>query len=172
MAGSDIAAGGVLGTVAESAWQVKGIGDFDGDGKADILWRNSATGQNYLYVMNGLTIASEGYLRTVADQAWQVKGIGDFDGDGKADILWRNTVTGEDYAYFMNGSAIASEGFLNTVSDPYWMPRSATTLADVTGWDTVAPSTPAGLTASAVSSLRISLRWRPSPANVGVIRYG
>src|SRR3989442_11586709 len=122
--------------------------------------------------MNGLTIASEGYLRTVADQAWQVKGIGDFDGDGKADILWRNTVTGEDYAYFMNGSALASEGSLNTVSDPYWMPKSATTLADVTGWDTVAPSTPAGVTASAVSSSRINLSWLAATDNVGVIRYG
>src|SRR2546427_184775 len=172
MNGLTIASEGFLRTVADLAWQVKGIGDFNGDHKADILWRNSSTGENYLYVMNGLSIASEGYLRTVADQAWQVKGIGDFDGDGKADILWRNSVTGEDYAYFMNGSAIASEGFLNTVSDPYWMPRSATTLADVTGWDTIAPSTPAGLTASAVSSSRINLSWLAATDNVGVIRYG
>src|SRR2546426_133746 len=171
MNGLTIASEGCLRTVADQAWQVKGIGDFNGDRKADILWRNSSTGENYLYVMNGLTIASEGYLRTVADQAWQVKGIGDFDGDGKADILWRNTVTGEDYAYFMNGSAIASEGFLNTVADQYWMPRSATTLADVTGWDTVAPSTPAGLTASAVSSSRIKLSWLAATDNVRVIRY-
>src|SRR5438552_4421086 len=172
MNGLTIASEGYLRTVADLAWQVKGIGDFNGDHKADILWRNSSTGENYLYVMNGLTIASEGYLRTVADQAWQVKGIGDFDGDGKADILWRNTVTGEDYAYFMNGPAIASEGFLNTVADQYWMPRSATTLADVTGWDTIAPSTPAGLTASAVSSSRINLSWLAATDNVGVIRYG
>src|SRR5437667_21039 len=171
MNGLTIASEGFLRTV-DLAWQVKGIGDFNGDHKADILWRNSSTGENYLYVMNELSIASEGYLRTVADQAWQVKGIGDFDGDGKADILWRNTVTGEDYAYFMNGSAIASEGFLNTAADLYWMPRSATTLADVTGWDTVAPSTPAGLTASAVSSSRINLSWLAATDNVGVIRYG
>src|SRR3989475_5012538 len=172
MNGWTIASGGLIRTVADQAWQVKGIGDFDGDGKADILWRNSSTGENYLYVMNGLSIASEGYLRTVADQAWQVKGIGDFDGDGKADILWRNTVTGEDYAYFMNGSAIASEGFLNTAADLYWMPKSATTLADVAGWDPVAPSTPAGLTASAVSSSLINLSWLAATDNVGVIRYG
>src|SRR5213078_3784102 len=170
MNGLTIASEGYLRTVA-LAWQVKGIGDFDGDGRADILWRNSSTGENYIYVMNGLTIASEGYLRTVVDQAWKVKGVGDFDGDGKADILWRNTVTGEDYAYFMNGSVIASEGSLNTAADPYWMPRSATTLADVTGPDTVAPSTPAGLTASAASSSRINLSWLAATDNVGVIRY-
>src|SRR5438046_897870 len=171
MNGWTIASEDYLRTVADQAWQVKGIGDFDGDRKADILWRNSSTGENYIYVMNGLTIASEGYLRTVVDQAWQVKGVGDFDGDGKADILWRNTVTGEDYAYFMNGSVIASEGSLNTAADPYWMPRSATTLADSTGPDTVAPSTPAGLTASAASSSRINLSWLAATDNVGVIRY-
>src|SRR5205809_723236 len=155
MNGLSIASAGSVRSVDPRAgWEGQGSGDFDGDGKADILWRNSSTGENYLYVMNGLTIASEGYLRTVVDQAWQVKGVGDFDGDGKADILWRNTVTGEDYAYFMNGSVIASEGSLNTAADPYWMPRSATTLADETGLDTIAPSTPAGLTASAVSSSR------------------
>src|SRR3989441_206922 len=172
MNGLTIASEGYLRTVADLAWQVKGIGDFNGDHKADILWRNSSTGENYLYVMNGLTIASEGYLRTVADQAWQVKAVGDFDGDGKADILWRNTVTGEDYAYFMNGPAIASEGFLNTVADLYWMPRSATTLADETGLDTIAPSTPAGLTALAASSSRINLSWLAATDNVGVMRYG
>src|SRR2546426_771190 len=173
MNGLTIASEGSVNVVdPTSGWQVQGIGDFDGDGRDDVLWRNLATGENYIWLMNGWTIASGGLIRTVADQAWQVKGIGDFDGDGKADILWRNTVTGEDYAYFMNGPAIASEGFLNTVADQYWMPKSATTLADVTGWDTVAPSTPAGLTASAVSSSRINLSWLAATDNVGVIRYG
>ena len=33
--------------------------DFDGDGKADIVWRRS-DGQNFLWLMNGLAIASSG----------------------------------------------------------------------------------------------------------------
>src|SRR2546427_13003924 len=70
--------------------------DFDGDCKSDILWRNSATGKDYLWLMNGLTIVSQGSLNTVDDQAWQVQGIGDFDGDGKADILWRNSARSEE----------------------------------------------------------------------------
>jgi len=29
------------------------VGDFNGDGRADILWRNSSTGENYVWLMNG-----------------------------------------------------------------------------------------------------------------------
>jgi len=112
---------GYLRIVADLNWTVAGVGDFDGDGKADILWRNSSTGENYIYLMNGTTIAGEGYLRTVADQHWQVAGVGDFDGDGKADIFWRNGVTGENYLYPMDGLSIkATEGYLRTVADLTW----------------------------------------------------
>src|SRR2546422_914870 len=76
--------------------------DFNADCKSDILWRNAATGEIYIFFMNGLTVASEGSLRTVAED-WTLAGIGDFNGDGKADILWRNTTTGENYVFFMNG---------------------------------------------------------------------
>ena len=113
---------GFIRTVADQSWQVAGIGDFDGDGKDDILWRNGTTGENYIYPMDGLAIMpSEGYLRTVAVQSWQVAGIGDFDGDGKSDILWRNSSTGENYLYLMDGTSIKpTEGFLRTVADLDW----------------------------------------------------
>ena len=108
---------GYLRTVADTTWQIVGVGDFDGDGKSDVLWRNSATGQNYLYPMDGTAIKpTEGYLRTVADTTWQVKGVGDFDGDGKADIVWRNSTSGQNYLYPMDGTTIkATEGYLRTV---------------------------------------------------------
>ena len=112
---------GYLRTVADTRWQIAGVGDFNGDGKADIAWRNSATGENYLYLMNGTSIAAEGYFRTVADTRWQIVGVGDFDGDGKVDIVWRHTATGENYLYPMNGTTIkASEGYLRTVADANW----------------------------------------------------
>jgi hypothetical protein len=112
---------GYVRTVADQNWQVAGIGDFDGDGKADIVWRNGWTGENYVYFMNGTAIAGEGYLRTVADQNWQVARIGDLDGDGKDDIVWRNASTGENYLYPMDGLSIkGTEGHLRTVADASW----------------------------------------------------
>jgi hypothetical protein len=122
MSGTTILGGeGYLRTVADQNWQVEGTGDFDGDGANDILWRNSSTGENYIYFMNGTSIAAEGYLRTVADQNWQVAGVGDVNGDGRADILWRNGSTGENYVYPMEGlSILGSEGYLRTVADQNW----------------------------------------------------
>ena len=48
--------------------------DFDGDGKADILWRNISTGENYIWLMNGLSTASQGSVNFVDPASgWQVK---------------------------------------------------------------------------------------------------
>jgi hypothetical protein len=116
-----LAGEGYLRTVTDPDWRIAGTGDFDGDGAADILWRNASTGANYVYFMNGRSIVNEGYLRTVADQSWRVAGVGDFDGDGKDDILWRHSITGENYVYIMEGLAISpAEGYLRTVAVPDW----------------------------------------------------
>jgi hypothetical protein len=121
MNGLSIVSEGYLRTVTDQSWQIAGTGDFNGDGRADILWRNSSTGENYIYFMNGVSIVSEGHLRTVADQTWQIAGTGDFDGDGRHDILWRNQVSGENYVYPMDGLTIQpSEGYLPTVSNMEW----------------------------------------------------
>src|SRR2546426_1190980 len=122
MGGTTIPTEGYLRTVADPAWQVKGVGDFDGDGKADIVWRNSSSGQNYLYPMDGTTIKpTEGYLRTVTDLDWQIVAVGDYDGDGKSDLLWRNASTGQNYLYPMDGTTIKpGEGYLRTVPVGSW----------------------------------------------------
>ena len=107
---------GYIRTVADANWTVAGVGDFDGDGRSDILWRNTATGDNYIYFMNGLQIVAEGFMRSVADATWTVAAVGDFDGDGKADVLWRNASSGQNYIYPMDGTNVkASEGFIRTV---------------------------------------------------------
>jgi hypothetical protein len=58
--------------VADSAWQIVAVRDFDGDSKSDILWRNASSGDNYLYPMDGTRIKpGEGPLRAVPNQDWK-----------------------------------------------------------------------------------------------------
>ena len=47
------------------------MGDLDGDGKADVLWRNTATGQDIGWLMNGLAVTNSGFLPTLADTNWR-----------------------------------------------------------------------------------------------------
>jgi hypothetical protein len=99
---------------------VLGIGDFDGNGRADILWQNRSTGTVVAWLMNGVAVASSVSPSTVADLSWQVQGVGDFDGNAKADILWQNRVTGTVVLWLMNGGAIASSVSPSTVADLHW----------------------------------------------------
>lgn len=93
-------------------------GDLSGDGKSDILWRNTTTGLVYLYLMDRSAIGSATAVVTVEPE-WRIAELADLDGDGRSDILWHNDVTGLVYAYLMNGSTIASAAAVTTV-DPAW----------------------------------------------------
>src|SRR6266566_9978577 len=89
--------------------------DFNGDGKADILWQNSSTGQRVIWLMNGTTHQSTVNLGTVPT-TWSIVGSSDFNGDAKADILWQNSSTGQRLIWIMNGTVHTSNVSLGTVS--------------------------------------------------------
>ncbi len=94
--------------------------DFQGDGKSDILWRNSSTGQDAIWLMNGTSSTAQLFITPVADPSWQMVGTGDFDGDGNSDILWRNRTTGLNAIWLMNGTSSKAQAFITTVADANW----------------------------------------------------
>ena len=79
--------------VADTAWQIRGLGDQTGDGRADMLWRNAALGPDLPLADERHPPLAELLVGTV-DPAYDIVGTGDFDGDGKSDILWRHTGSG------------------------------------------------------------------------------
>ena len=88
--------------------------DFNADGKADIIWQNTTTGQRTVWLMNGTTYLSGTSLATVPVE-WSIAGSGDFNADGKSDIIWQNTSTGERTIWLMNGTTYLSGTSLATI---------------------------------------------------------
>ncbi len=92
-------------------WKITDTGDFNGDGKPDILWRCTAAGgtqgRNVVWTMDGVTRTGAAYLPGVSNLEWHLVGTGDFNGDGSTDILWRYTADGasrgQNVVWFMNG---------------------------------------------------------------------
>jgi hypothetical protein len=90
------------------------LGDFDGDGKADLIWTNAATGERSMWFLNGNAVGG-GTTLGVVPVEWVVSATADFDGDGKADIFWTNTATGDRAIWLMNGSVRRTNTFMGTV---------------------------------------------------------
>ena len=80
----------------------KHFGDFNGDGKADILWRDSATGRVSIWFIDGITKIGGGSPGK-KDLNWVIEGVGDFDGDTSADMLWRDMTSGEVIIWLIDG---------------------------------------------------------------------
>jgi hypothetical protein len=119
--GLTVGAEGILNSTPDLNWKIQGVGDLDADGDADIVYRNTSTGQNYIFLVNTLTIKNSAPFKSITDQNWQYAQVADFNGDGKVDILARNSVTGQNYIYFMNGLVVdaAGEGFTATTAAPW-----------------------------------------------------
>ncbi len=93
--------------IQDARWAIQGVGNFDGKNSADIVWRNTATGQNVLWLGGSAqgTTASVGSavaLKSVTDKNWTIKGTGDFNGDSLSDILWYNGETKKISVWYTN----------------------------------------------------------------------
>ncbi|NJM57608.1 MAG: hypothetical protein HC857_09445, partial [Synechococcales cyanobacterium RU_4_20] len=92
-------------TIRDQNWQIEGVGNFNDDLQADIIWRNRATGQNLVWLMDGAAVRTAVEIPAVSRE-WTLAGSGDYNGDRKSDLVWRNQSTGENVVWLMNGTTI------------------------------------------------------------------
>ncbi len=104
----------ILGRLGEPIGpQVMGTGDFNGDGRSDVLLYDQGTGVVSYWIMDsfgnvvGTQELSQKRLGTLG---FTIKGTGDFNNDGYLDVLWYNATTGNVAAWLLDGAGTVISG--------------------------------------------------------------
>jgi hypothetical protein len=110
MNGTNLATGTFLtpSSLSDVGWKMAGTGDFNQDGKPDIVWHHQGSGQVVLWYMNGSVMVSGTFTSpdAVPDTNWKVLGVADFNSDGRPDLLWQNLASGELIVWYMNNQTL------------------------------------------------------------------
>jgi hypothetical protein len=102
-----------------SPWTIAGTGDFNGDGRSDILWYNPSTGEAVIWLLNGTTVLSTSGSPGSAASPWTIAGTGDFNGDSMTDILWYNSTNGQLVIWLINGTSVIGGGSPGSAASPW-----------------------------------------------------
>lgn len=108
-------------TSVSSSWAVAGTPDLDGDGRSDVLWRNTSSGVVSAWLMNGASRVGGGTVTSTVSNAWKIIGTSDLNGDGRDDLLWRKVSNGDVYGWLMNGITQQGSGFIRNAGTT-WSP--------------------------------------------------
>jgi hypothetical protein len=101
-------------------WKLLPSADLNNDGKSDLVFYKTTSGQVTVWLMNGSSIADQGSAGSLPDLNWQIQDVCDFSAAGKADILWHHQQTGKVYIWLMNGKTKEGEGSPGSLPDLNW----------------------------------------------------
>jgi len=77
-----------VGSIA-NGWHSEGTFDFNGDSRADLVWRNDTTGQFTIWNSTGNGFTPNSFVGNVGT-SWTIAALADFNGDGLDDMIFRN----------------------------------------------------------------------------------
>lgn len=97
--------------------------DFDGDGRSDLLFLDTASGELSVWYLDGDTRRGPAVLLDPPKEPvgnWSVVGVNDFNADGKPDLLWRNADSGNLAFWFLSGVVRTGSALIPGISDLKW----------------------------------------------------
>jgi hypothetical protein len=117
----------------DTNWQIRAVGDTNGDGRADLIFQHKTDGWLAVWYMNGLQVTGTSFLsiNKMTDSTWKIMAAGDTNGDGKADIIWQRTTQPIVAVWYLNGTQVTGTAVLSSnLPDLNWTVAGAT---DVNG---------------------------------------
>jgi hypothetical protein len=109
--------------VDDTDWRIVATGDFDHDGRRDLVWQH-ADGTIATWLMRGIS-SIDGRLfepSTTGDPGWRVVAAADMNADGACDLIWRHRTSGAIAVWRMDGTR-RRDGVVmspSTVADLDW----------------------------------------------------
>jgi len=108
--------------------------NFNADESADIVWRNTTTGENFTWLLDAGSPVGFSPILSELTLAWEIEGVGDFDGDGREDDLaWYNSTTGQSYIW--NTEDVGGQLVITGANDTGIIPAAGWQLAGVGDFD-------------------------------------
>lgn len=104
----------------DASWMPYGVGDLDGDGTDDMVFRQASTGANEAVLIKNRAVSSTSALPNLAGADWFIGGSYDVNTDSKTDIVWRNNSTGANMIWRMNNLVFDAQLNLTSLSDTDW----------------------------------------------------
>ena len=105
--------GGTVGSLPNYSWYFKGVGDFNGDGKSDMLFWDPGSGDYWTWDLNGSAIVGGGDIGNPG-RNWNVVGIADVVGNHESAILFQDYSSGQLATWQMNDTKLVGGGVLGT----------------------------------------------------------
>ena len=95
-------------------------GDFDRDGRPDLLWRHRDLGTLYAWFLVNGKMTSGAYLQPdrTTQKSLQICALGDINGDSHTDLLWQDPRTGALTAWLMDGTRMVTSASIPSIRLP------------------------------------------------------